>query len=245
MLSTRILFPLLHIIDVFLCLLFRRFCFSPPCACFTWNKLTNLYLQCSLFLTIDLLFFGQSRRKNSIFRFDEHGEGEWIYIFSLILFTRREGYTSTHTFRLFFFVVFTRQLGLPRWACYLYLGLLLLSLSLCAFTSTEGRIRGHRLKTNPSSARKDNLNQGMFWCGVTPMTGRKNRALQVPPVVSYKASGKFCMGQREVLALHDFSFLSSKDSDRLEWKCSVGIIMNKSIIFWVMSPDISDFALNQ
>ena len=26
----------------------------------------------------------------------------------------------------------------------------------------QARIRGHRLKTNPSSARKDNLNQGMF-----------------------------------------------------------------------------------
>ena len=118
MLCTRILFPLLHIIDVFLCLFFRRFCFSLPCACFTWNKLTNLYLQCSLFLTIDLLFIDQSSRKISIFGFDEHGEGEWNYSFSLILFTRREGYTSTHTFPLFSFVVFTRQLGLPRWACY-------------------------------------------------------------------------------------------------------------------------------
>ena len=39
------------------------------------------------------------------------------------------------------------------------------------------------------------------------MTGRKNRALQVPPVVPYKALEKFSMGQQEVLAVHDFSVL--------------------------------------
>ena len=38
----------------------------------------------------------------------------------------------------------------------------------------------------------------------------KNRALQVPPVVPYKALESFprlCVGQREVLAAHDFSVL--------------------------------------
>ena len=43
------------------------------------------------------------------------------------------------------------------------------------------------------------------------MTGRKNRTLQVPPVVPYKALEKFlrlCMGQWEVLAVPDFSVLS-------------------------------------
>ena len=37
------------------------------------------------------------------------------------------------------------------------------------------------------------------------MTGQKTRALQVPPVVLYKALG---MGQQEVLAVHTFSVLS-------------------------------------
>ena len=41
--------------------------------------------------------------------------------------------------------------------------------------------------------------------------GKKMHALQVPPVVPYKALGTFlrlCMGQREVLAVHAFSVLS-------------------------------------
>ena len=45
---------------------------------------------------------------------------------------------------------------------------------------------------------------------ITIAIGRKNRALQVRPVVTYKALESFprlCVGQREVLAAHDFSVL--------------------------------------
>ena len=46
---------------------------------------------------------------------------------------------------------------------------------------------------------------------IAEMIGRKNRALQVSLVVPYKAIGKFpkaLYGQREVLAMHDFSVVS-------------------------------------
>ena len=39
------------------------------------------------------------------------------------------------------------------------------------------------------------------------MTGRKSCALQVSLVVPYKSFLRLCMGQREVLAVHDFSIL--------------------------------------
>ena len=68
------------------------------------------------------------------------------------------------------------------------------------------------------------------------MTGRKNRAVQVPPVVPYKALENF-MGQREVLAVHDFSVLlclrnkmagrfASVSEDELCEKCIIKKLSN-------------------
>ena len=47
---------------------------------------------------------------------DVGGGGEWVLFKGL--FTRREGYPSTHIFPFFPFVVFTRKPGLPGYVGY-------------------------------------------------------------------------------------------------------------------------------